>query len=310
MRNYYKVMLGPKSSYVKECVNGNFIGADYGIRVDLTDLLSKNWQDFNHAITPIYLADNPDKSKVAAGQACGSLWTMGKVIQKGDIIVCPNGKRVFLFGEVTSDYSYHPDEILPHRRSVKWYSASMPRGEVSTEMNESTFYSGTIANISKHATEIEAIIVGNGVPAVILSKDPTIEDPSEFAFEEHLEDFLVKNWPSTEIGKNYDIYAEDGEFGRQYKCDTGFIDILAISKDKKELLVVELKKGRASDSVVGQIQRYMGFIKAERTEPGQIVKGIIIASEDDNRIKRALSVTNNIDFYQYKISFKLTRTVV
>ena len=30
--------------------------------------------------------------------------------------------------------------------------------------------------------------------------------------------------------------------GRQYPNDTGPIDILAISKDKKELLVVELKK--------------------------------------------------------------------
>jgi len=38
-----------------------------------------------------------------------------------------------------------------------------------------------------------------------------------------------------------------------------YIDILAVSKDQKELLVVELKKGRASDVVVGQIQRYMGF---------------------------------------------------
>ena len=39
--------------------------------------------------------------------------------------------------------------------------------------------------------------------------------------------------------------------------DTGPIDILAISKDKKTLLVVELKKGRVSDNVVGQIQRYI-----------------------------------------------------
>ena len=31
-------------------------------------------------------------------------------------------------------------------------------------------------------------------------------------------------------------------------------------KDKKTLLVVELKKGRVSDNVVGQIQRYMGYV--------------------------------------------------
>ena len=108
------------------------------------------------------------------------------------------------------------------------------------------------------------------------------------------------------MGKVYDIYQEDGEIvGQQYQTDTGAIDILAISKDKKAILVVELKKGRASDNVVGQIQRYMGFVKGELAEDNQTVKGVIIALEDDLRIKRALSDTNNIEIYRYKVSFKL-----
>ena len=76
--------------------------------------------------------------------------------------------------------------------------------------------------------------------------------------EKHLEDFLVQNWEQTELGKAFDIFQEEGERkGQQYPTDTGPIDILAISKDKKQLLVVELKKGRASDVVVGQTLRYM-----------------------------------------------------
>ena len=59
--------------------------------------------------------------------------------------------------------------------------------------------------------------------------------------------------------------------------------------------------------MVGQIQRYMGYIKDEVAEDDQSVKGIIIAFEDDQRIKRALSVTNNIDFYRYRINFSLNR---
>lgn len=69
--------------------------------------------------------------------------------------------------------------------------------------------------------------------------------------------------------------------------------------------MVELKKGRVSDNVVGQIQRYMGFVLEELVEDGQTVRGAIIALEEDLRIKRALSVTNNIDFYRYQVSFKL-----
>jgi restriction system protein len=69
--------------------------------------------------------------------------------------------------------------------------------------------------------------------------------------------------------------------------------------------VVELKKGRASDSVVGQVLRYMGFVQEELAEAGQVVQGVIIALEDDQRIKRALAMVPSIVFYRYQISFKL-----
>jgi len=83
------------------------------------------------------------------------------------------------------------------------------------------------------------------------------------------------------------------------------VDILAISKDKSELLVVELKKGRASDVVVGQIQRYMGFAQYELAEVNQTVKGVIIGLESDLRLRCALSVIPNIKFYRYEVHFKL-----
>jgi restriction system protein len=57
--------------------------------------------------------------------------------------------------------------------------------------------------------------------------------------------------------------------------------------------------------VVGQIQRYMGYVKEELAEEHQSVEGVIIALDDDLRIRRALAVTNNIRFLKYQISFKL-----
>ena len=51
----------------------------------------------------------------------------------------------------------------------------------------------------------------------------------------------------------------------------------------------------------------MGYIKDEIAEDDQEVKGIIIAFEDDQRIRRALSVTNNIEFYRYRINFNLKK---
>jgi restriction system protein len=178
---------------------------------------------------------------------------------------------------------------------------------MSDALKNSTGAIATYCTITRYAAEIDSLIGGNRPPTLI-STDSTVEDPSNFALEKHLEDFLVENWKQSELGKHYDIYEEEGELvGQQYPSDTGPIDILAISKDKKSLLVVELKKGRASDNVVGQIQRYMGYVKEELAEENQSVKGAIIALDDDLRIKRALSVTNNIDFYRYEISFKLKK---
>jgi restriction system protein len=176
---------------------------------------------------------------------------------------------------------------------------------MSDSLKNSTGSIGTVSDITNYASELEQLIGGKKQPTII-SIDETVEDPSVFALEKHLEDFLIANWKQTELGKNYDIYEEDGQqLGKQYPTDTGFMDILAISKDKKELLVVELKKGRASDNVVGQIQRYMGYALEELAENGQTVKGVIIALEDDNRIRRALAVAPNIEFYRYQVSFKL-----
>jgi restriction system protein len=153
-------------------------------------------------------------------------------------------------------------------------------------------------------------LIGGATTPTLVATDATVEDPTAFALEKHLEDFLVENWPQTELGKEYDIYEEDGErVGQQYPTETGPIDILAISKDKKRLLVVELKKGRASDAVVGQALRYMGCVQEELCEEGQTVQGVIIALEDDQRVRRALAMVPNVTFYRYEISFKLVKGV-
>lgn len=300
-------MLGKKSVNAKEAREGNFIGAGWLSDIDLTNKLPDNWRDFNKQYIPIYLAENPDKTKVSAGLACGMLHTIAKGILTGDTILCPDGQGNYFVGEVTTDYEYHKDGTLPHRRGVRWYDRSIQRADMSEALRNSSGSIGTVSNVSKYAEEIEALLAGGNL-ASIIATDATIEDPSIFALEKHLEDFLVQNWHHTELGRHYDIYEEDGEIvGQQYPSDTGPIDILAISKDKKDILVVELKKGRVSDIVVGQIQRYMGYVKDELAEDGQTVHGAIIAFEDDIKIHRALSVATNIDFYTYKISFKLEK---
>lgn len=300
-------MLGQKSVYAEEAYKGNFIGIGWFEDIDLTHKLPENWREFNKNMIPLFLNKFSEKGRVSAGLACGFTHTVCKGIKIGDIVICPNGQGSYYVGEVTSNYEYHKGQILPHRRRIEWYNKMIERTEMSDSLRNSSGSIGTVSEISQYADEIDRLISGES-PIKIISTDDTIEDPSIFALEKHLEDFLVNNWKNTELSKEYDIFEENGELvGQQFPTDTGPIDILAISKTKKKLLVVELKKGRASDVVVGQIQRYMGFVQEELAEKGQEVHGIIIALEEDLRLKRALTVTKNIEYYSYKINFKLIK---
>lgn len=308
MKNYYRLMLGKGSVHAEACFAGNFIGTDFGINQDLTSKLPEEWRPFNKEFIPIYLAKHPEKTKIGAGLACGALWTVSKGIKAGDIVLCPDGTGRYRVGEVTGGYSYKPGEILFHRRPVRWLDQSIDRADMSQELKRSTGSIGTVSNITGYHEEIVKLLGGAPV-SIPAAGAEVVEDLAAFAMEKHLEDFLVKNWGQTDLGKEYDIYEEEGErVGQQFATDTGPLDILAISKDKKSLLVVELKKGRASDAVVGQTLRYMGYVQDVLAEDDQTVRGVIIALEDDKSIRRALAMVPNISFYRYQISFKLVKS--
>jgi restriction system protein len=306
MTRYFRVMLGKGSSHALECFAGNFIGVDFDLNVDLTDKLPENWRDFNREFIPIYQDRHPAKNKIAAGLACGMTWTVSKGMQIGDVIVAPVGDGNFRFGEISSSYQYAKGQILFHRRQVNWSNLSINKENFSEQLRRSIGSIGTISELTQHADEISKLL--SGVEYDVSSTiDATVEEPSVFVLEKYLEDFLVSNWESTELGKLYDIYQDENGTGQQYQTDSGRIDVLAVSKDGKELLVVELKKGRASDAVVGQITRYMGYVTTELAGPEQRVKGVIVALEDDQRLRHSLTVVPGIDFYRYEVSFKLTK---
>jgi restriction system protein len=308
MKRYFRVMLGKGSNLAAECVAGNFIGVEYDIDQDLTNWLAGEWRDFNKEFIRFYLDKHPGKSRISAGLACGALWTLGKGMQIGDIIFSPDGQGNYRVGKVTGDYRYAAGENLFHRRAVEWLPTVFERAATPQSLQRAGS-AGTISDITIYAQEIESLIAGQPAVTVNAVGDSEDGDPAVFALEKHLEDFLVANWENTELGKNFAIFEEDGvKTGQQFNTGgMGQIDILAISKDKKRLLVIELKKGRPSDKVVGQILRYMGYVKVELLEPGQEVEGMIIALEDDKKLSLAISMVPSISFYRYEINFKLVK---
>ena len=255
-------------------------------------------------------------------------WTSGYVRVEDELIVFMN---INVPGKTGHDFPNRYDE---ETKTIEWFgkpntNSKQPtfdkliKGELTPHFfarwdNSDPF---TYLGVGKIVDYVDGnpTVYANGEPTENIKLTLTVEDigdilPStresdketSFALEKYLEEFIVSNWDNIDLGKKYDR-CEDEIEGKRKKArtDTGEIDIFALSKDETEYLVIELKKGRASDDVVGQIQRYMGYVKEEVATTSQNVRGLIIALEDDLKIRRALSINPDIDFYRYAISFDL-----
>ena len=89
--------------------------------------------------------------------------------------------------------------------------------------------------------------------------------------------------------------------------EIGRIDPLAKHKDKPKWLVIELKRNQASDDTMGQVNRYMGWVKSNLAQEGEEVYGLIIARDMPERLKYALLVNSSIKFMEYEIDFQLKK---
>lgn len=147
---------------------------------------------FKVEFIPFFVERHPERSKVSARMATGAVRTVAKGINKGDIVLCPDGEDHYYVGKITGDYYYQPDGNLPHRRPVQWFSQVIDRSAMSDVLRNSVGSRGTVSKLNPYAEEIERFIGGAPVHKLI-STDESIEDPSTFAMEKHLEDFLVQN---------------------------------------------------------------------------------------------------------------------
>ena len=150
------------------------------------------------------------------------------------------------------------------------------------------------------------IIIGEKslVEQIATSKD--IESQTEFALETHLEEFIYLNWGKINWGSKLELYETEEQNGRQFPAGTWSIDFLAIDKNTSELVIIELKRGKTSDATVGQLLRYINWIKENVANDAQNVRGIIIAKEVDDALKYAVKNLDYIEIKRYKVDFQLS----
>lgn len=235
-----------------------------------------------------------------------------------------------LMREMISDMKIQPDQIITKKEVLAWFRKHYPK------IKETTI-SAHLLRLSVNAPsrihynakpgrdDVFYQIDGSHFRLYDPSKDPPpiyeksiaeehdIEIPeedeieesvfaSEFAYEKDLQNFLAKNLNVIEPGLR--LYEDEGIKGIEFPVGGRFIDILAIDKDNN-LVIIELKVSKGYDRVVGQLLRYMGWIKRNLAEHGQKVRGIIIARTISEDLRLACSEVSNIQLFEYELSVKL-----
>jgi len=125
--------------------------------------------------------------------------------------------------------------------------------------------------------------------------EEALESYASLTLEKDLKEYLAKN--PTRIERGLELVEK--EFDTK---EIGRIDLLLTDKKGYDV-VVELKKGKKSDDVVGQLSRYMGWVIKNRSKK---VRGIIIVSEPDTRLEYAtLPFKDMVKIKYYRVKFEI-----
>ena len=273
---------------------------------------------------------HPDWCKQSKTKAINTTWAFWHEVKVGDIIITRRGtKRIAGVGTVTKEAFY--DEVEGAERvggatndpysdfiGVAWHDT--PR---DVKVNGKQFSQQTIREIDE--VRYRELMAGNkSEPDVsryeidedkyddlMAGRGPELditEGSMDFVMEKYLEEFIVSNFGRI-FDRQLELYRDpDGNVvGQQFPTGIGNIDILAVENASNALVVIELKRGRGSDKVAGQMLRYMGWINANLCSEGQKVKGLIICRESDPKLLCALRMTPDIDLMYYQVDFNLMR---
>lgn len=140
--------------------------------------------------------------------------------------------------------------------------------------------------------------------------EPVRDDGDEgipyFSLEYQLRDFLASNLSSIDFGgRKLSVYVDPaGRDGVEYPTAVGPIDILAVD-ETGAFFVFELKRAQSADRALGQIARYMGWVK-QTIGRDKDVSGIIVSKSVSRNLKYGRTVVPNVYLFEYAVSFSVT----
>jgi len=224
-------------------------------------------------------------------------------MKREDKVLIYGNKNIYALGVIAGDYYYEKEEsdvyyLFYHRRNVEWLKILEPPLSIDflpEELQRKLMRPRTIIELSEEEWQVIEKAMKEPSPPEE-TKQPLLAEPSfSIRLERDLRDYLAYN-PSV---------LEDGLqlIRKEYPTDAGDIDIL-FKDSKGKYVIVETKKGREGDKVVGQILRYIGWVK-KNLSPN--VRGIIVSHASDSNLEWAVEAIRDIVKLKfYKVRFEIS----
>ena len=234
-----------------------------------------------------------------------------------------------LMREMADEFQLGPGDIFTREEALKWFQTRYPlvkegtivahltrlstnnptRLHYNARTDDDLFFQVESGRFRRYDPKFDPQPIHDraGVPdgperrgTPVTDADPT---SSEFAYEHDLRDYLARNLHVIEPGLK--LYEEEGVTGIEFPAGGRFVDILAVDA-KGGYVVIELKVSRGYDRVVGQLLRYMNWIEMHQADPGQAVRGVVVAKEVSEDLRLACRRLYGVRLFEYALSVKLT----
>lgn len=227
-----------------------------------------------------------------------------------------------LMRDMASSLGLKPGDVFSREQAIQWFKANYPN------VKEGTIAAHLIRLSTNVRTRLSYSVKADGSDDVFykidsshfrlyepghdpepISESGTVSESDllleeavgtdEFAYEHDLRDYLAKNLHIIEPSLR--LYSEEGITGVEFPAGGRYIDLLAVDQ-VGGYVIIELKVSKGYDRVVGQLLRYMSWIKRHHAEPGQPVRGIILAKEIGEDLRLACADISNVALFEYSLS--------
>ncbi|CAM5797785.1 hypothetical protein RFUL19S_04974 [Rhizobacter fulvus] len=242
-----------------------------------------------------------------------------------------------LLKDMLADLGLQPGQVFTSSRTVSWFAEHYPKLKPNSIrahlVQASTNDPSRLHHPSTNATDDLLFKVASGQYRLYEpGKDPTpihelvqgdvaIEEEltategeedgeaspgsTEFLLERDLQRYLADNLNCIEQGLM--LYEDDGIKGLEFEAGGGRrIDILAVDKTGA-LVVIELKVSKGYDRVVGQLLRYVNWVRMNLAETGQRVRGIIVCRNMSDDLRLACSSIKDVELLEYQLSVTVSK---